>query len=136
MSVTSSKNAIEPFFASDGATNGTSNGATNGATVGAGLVPARKIPCCNDEMKGMPRQTARCAIVETGYIPSHQRNATPNEVVRTETGCIPSLPPGTDLLAAGGHKTRPYDFGEGLMFGLRGTSWRKLFIIYNYRAPT
>jgi hypothetical protein len=32
-------------------------------------------------------------------------------VVRTETGCIPSLPPGTDLLAAGGHKTRPYDFG-------------------------
>ena len=54
---------------------------------------------------------ARCAIVETGYIPSHQRNATPNEVVRTETGCIPSLPPGTDLLAAGGHKTRPYDFG-------------------------
>ncbi|MBR6263610.1 MAG: hypothetical protein IKR05_10415, partial [Prevotella sp.] len=35
----------------------------------------------------------------------------PNEVVRTETGCIPSLPPGTDLLAAGGHKTRPYDFG-------------------------
>ena len=67
--------------------------------------------CCNDEMKGMPRQMARCAIVETGYIPSHQRNATPNEVVRTETGCIPSLPPGTDLLAAGGHKTRPYDFG-------------------------
>ena len=62
-------------------------------------------------MKGMPRQTARFAIVETGYIPSHQRNATPNEVVRTETGCIPSLPPGTDLLAAGGHKTRPYDFG-------------------------
>ncbi|MBR6263532.1 MAG: hypothetical protein IKR05_09975 [Prevotella sp.] len=42
-------------------------------------------------MKGMPRQTARCAIVETGYIPSHQRNATPNEVVRTETGFIPSL---------------------------------------------
>ena len=59
-------------------------------------------------MKRMPRQTARFAIVETGYIPSHQRNATPNEVVRTETGCIPSLPPGTDLLAAGGHKTRPY----------------------------
>ena len=76
-------------------------------------------------MKGMPRQTARCALVETGYIPSHQRNAAPNEVVRTETGCIPSLPPGTDLLAAGGHKTRPYDFGGGLMFGLRGTSWRK-----------
>ncbi|MBR6979275.1 MAG: hypothetical protein IKH88_05515, partial [Prevotella sp.] len=53
-------------------------------------------------------------IVETGYIPSHQRNATPNEVVRTETGCIPSLPPGTDLLAAGGHKTRPYNFGGPL----------------------
>ena len=66
MSVTSSKNAIEPFFASNGptngtssdatngtsigatngksigATNGTSIGPTNGATVGAGLVPARK----------------------------------------------------------------------------------------------
>ena len=80
-------------------------------------------------MKGMPRQTARCAIVETGYIPSHQRNATPNEVVRTKTGCIPSLPPGTDLLAAGGHKTRPYDFGGilGVMTNLTGrTFFRKL----------
>ena len=75
------------------------------------ICSARNVSCCKDEMKGMPRQTARFAIVETGYIPSHQRNATPNEVVRTETGCIPSLPPGTDLLAAGGHKTRPYDFG-------------------------
>ncbi|MBR6182072.1 MAG: hypothetical protein IKQ77_12790, partial [Prevotella sp.] len=57
-----------------------------------------------------------------GYIPSHQRNATPNEVVRTETGCIPSLPTGTDLLAAGGHKTRPYDFG-----GLLGIPTSGLF---------
>ena len=68
----------------------------------------------------------RCAIVETGYIPSHQRNATPNEVVRTETGCIPSLPPGTDLLAAGGHKTRPYDFG-GILGVTTNLTGRKLF---------
>ena len=85
-------------------------------------------------MKGMPRQTARCAIVETGYIPSHQRNATPNEVVHatpnevvlTKTGCIPSLPPGTGLLAAGGHKTRPYDF-RGILGLTTNHTGRKLF---------
>ena len=29
-----------------------------------------------------------------------------------------------NMMIAGGHKTRPYDFGGGVAFGLRGTSWR------------
>ncbi|MBR6182609.1 MAG: hypothetical protein IKQ77_15550 [Prevotella sp.] len=44
-------------------------------------------------MKGMPRQTARCAFVETGYIPSHQRNATPNgSVCNCRDGIHPVSP--------------------------------------------